>query len=1168
MSISTKISLFFARTTGFLTLPVTTVLVLVYLTVIISTLVTDQLPAVPSQSTLNSRYGGLNVSEAYEDLHIISARPHPYHSHANDVLREYLLQRVRAIRARSDLRDGFLIDDDITTSGTWSDRGSTSYFEGNNILVKIRGMTNSNSSTLPAVLFSAHFDCVSTSFGTTDDGMGVVTLLQLIKYYATHPPRRTVLFNINNGEEDGLNGAHVLLEHPWIKNTSHPEFVYLYGSTFVNLEGASSGGRPLMFRATDLGPVKSWQHASLPHANIISAEAFNLGLIRSYTDYSVYANPLAVPKAEKSTGFAPMRGLDFAFYRGRSKYHTKFDSIPFLEGGDRALWAMMEPTWAAGVALANDDSSSPPPNEKAVFLELFNAVLVAFPLTYLLTFNITALIVGPISLILLAIAESALARSRAANRQLPTFSPSIAGDDTESAGSQVISPRGTIVNEPIAEPDDNQTQTTTSRGGWVRRRLNFPSLWKHARFWVALILSIGAQVALIAGFVSLSPFVIYRYPSIPILSSFTLAILVLSLVLSPTLPKSRIKFLSRAPLMTDVPAWTSFRTLLLHSFIFTWLLVLASTVGITQFQLGGVFYLASTYNGLLWFATVICAIVGCFGIAETAELQVVQVTPNDRRESEPSTVHVEDDGHETDANERTPLIGRKRVRIIKNKSKAGVDPVENPQPYVLWFFLLLLIVPLPLILVGHIAIFLIPSVNQTLIDGTPAVILYTIVALLSFVAAMPAIPFIGARRVHRHVLWVLGLIWVVCTGLAWIPWSGTWVGSVEGYRGGMFPFSEDAPLKVYFQQKVTLSPAARSRSQSSSSSSLLSAPDARAKIVTTISGPFSFLESMVLPLIPSYQHSAASGRGAGCFDQETDQGKVGLGHCSWETFDSTISGTDTGTDMSGLNMAMAMIPVPSLSPPSPSPPPETEPNHPNRTKWVWTSTKNFWFQAHAQAMSFNTSLTSDDLALTTAARVVHGARFFIKPNNSRACRMYFDRPVRKFRVHTIGKDDEGAGMKADRDETPGWDVQRGYESESHSMLRLWSREWDRTFVLDVQWTDSDSNSEALGSSLSSFSSPPPPQGVLSNSDGDEKTEKGKETHSGRVACEWAEYESGMVGMGLSGSPLPLPSSGSSSVLSSGAQMPAFEEILAFLPKWATVSKAADGLVEVEERFEF
>lgn len=96
--------------------------------------------------------------------------------------------------------------DDIVSNATWSYRsGIAIYHEGNNILVKIDGKEPG----LEAVLFSAHFDSVSTALGATDDGMGVATLLQLIEYFAKHTHKRTVIFNINNAEEDGLNGAHV-----------------------------------------------------------------------------------------------------------------------------------------------------------------------------------------------------------------------------------------------------------------------------------------------------------------------------------------------------------------------------------------------------------------------------------------------------------------------------------------------------------------------------------------------------------------------------------------------------------------------------------------------------------------------------------------------------------------------------------------------------------------------------------------------------------------------------------------------------------------------------------------------------------------------------------------------------------------------------------------------
>ena len=62
--------------------------------------------------------------------------------------------------------------------------------------------------------------------------MGVATLLNLVDYYAKHRPERDVVFNINNGEEDWLNGAHAYLEHPWAQ----------IPTVFLNLEGAGNGG--------------------------------------------------------------------------------------------------------------------------------------------------------------------------------------------------------------------------------------------------------------------------------------------------------------------------------------------------------------------------------------------------------------------------------------------------------------------------------------------------------------------------------------------------------------------------------------------------------------------------------------------------------------------------------------------------------------------------------------------------------------------------------------------------------------------------------------------------------------------------------------------------------------------------------------------------------------
>lgn len=83
-----------------------------------------------------------------------------------------------------------------------------------------------------------------------------------------------------------------------------------------------------------------------PHANVLSADAFARGIVRSSTDYSVYTGK-----------GASMEGLDLAFYRGRSKYHTKFDAIPYTEGQEKSLWAMMEAVRGSGLALLEDQKT-------------------------------------------------------------------------------------------------------------------------------------------------------------------------------------------------------------------------------------------------------------------------------------------------------------------------------------------------------------------------------------------------------------------------------------------------------------------------------------------------------------------------------------------------------------------------------------------------------------------------------------------------------------------------------------------------------------------------------------------------------------------------------------------------------------------------------------------
>jgi len=128
----------------------------------------------------------------------------------------------------------------------------------------------------------------------------------------------------------------------------------------------------------------------------------------------------------------------------------------------------------------------------------------------------------------------------------------------------------------------------------------------------------------------------------------------------------------------------------------------------------------------------------------------------------------------------------------------------------------------------------------------------------------------------------------------------------------------------------------------------------------------------------------------------------------------------------------------------------------------------------------------------------NSARFTFRAPNTRGCRLYFDNK-HITRHNVLGSE---GGMLP----------QFPAPSQGINELHLWSRKWDRTFSVDVEW------------------------------EGDAALE-------GRVACEWAEYESGSVGV-------DAPT----------GKIPAFEEALSFFPSWAAITKGADGLVEAYGTF--
>ena len=143
--------------------------------------------------------------------------------------------------------------------------------------------------------------------------------------------------------------------------------------------------RPFLFQSTSYDILKFFRFAPHIHADVLSQDAWDRGVIRSDTDYSVYAAPRTrnVSRFSKNDANATghgyegsgggMQGVDIAFYRLRSRYHTMDDSIRGMgdDGAMRSLWALMELLLTVGNTILNTETGSGPSNEseRAVYFE-------------------------------------------------------------------------------------------------------------------------------------------------------------------------------------------------------------------------------------------------------------------------------------------------------------------------------------------------------------------------------------------------------------------------------------------------------------------------------------------------------------------------------------------------------------------------------------------------------------------------------------------------------------------------------------------------------------------------------------------------------------------------------------------------------------------------------
>ena len=266
--------------------------------------------------------------------------PHPGGSVAAATVRQRLMAILTRLGYQPTVQAGFACDE-------WGACASVQ-----NVLARLDGAESGG----PAVLLASHYDSVPAGPGASDDGAGVAVNLEVARVLkARGPARHSIIFLFDEGEEQGLLGAHAFVEaHPWAKEVR----------VVVNVEARGTSGGSLMF---ETGSANNWliemyAHA-VPHPMTSSIYYAVYKLLPNDTDFSVF-HPFGY------------EGFNFANIGDVARYHTPLDDI---ENADpRTIQHHGENALGTIAALANAPLDNPPAGE-AVFFDVLGRGVIHWP---------------------------------------------------------------------------------------------------------------------------------------------------------------------------------------------------------------------------------------------------------------------------------------------------------------------------------------------------------------------------------------------------------------------------------------------------------------------------------------------------------------------------------------------------------------------------------------------------------------------------------------------------------------------------------------------------------------------------------------------------------------------------------------------------------------------
>ncbi|HET7113073.1 MAG TPA: M20/M25/M40 family metallo-hydrolase, partial [Pyrinomonadaceae bacterium] len=317
----------------------------------------------PAAVSVDASANEFSSGRAMKHLQAITKQPHPPGTVEHKAVRDYIAAALASYGLQPEIQTATVVD-----------RGSNRVVLAatvQNVIARMPGTQNSK-----AVLVAGHYDTRPQAFGASDDGAGVVTMLESLRALKTGAPlKNDVIFLFTDAEEEGLLGASGFTsQHPWAHDVG----------LVLNFEARGNSGPSIMFETSNSNGwlIEEFAKAA-PHpvANSLSYEVYKR--LPNATDFTIFRNQ-------------GLDGLNFAYIDGLANYHTPLDSIQRID--ERSLQHHGSYALALTRHFANLDlRQTRAPN--AVYFDVFGSTLVHYPYSWSIPLTILVLIVFSVVLV-------------------------------------------------------------------------------------------------------------------------------------------------------------------------------------------------------------------------------------------------------------------------------------------------------------------------------------------------------------------------------------------------------------------------------------------------------------------------------------------------------------------------------------------------------------------------------------------------------------------------------------------------------------------------------------------------------------------------------------------------------------------------------------------------